>query len=188
MCSVCLVQKKNQFLAWCMGYRGKPCTLFGIIVENFANIPKKSLFEQQNYITITKPSILGEVEIRIYIGSVLYIWYNVDLFIHIIFLTPDKHIYNAVYFRGGWNPNLYRFSFVYLIQCVFIHINILLDKINAFTKTSILAEIEIRIYIGSQLIILYNVYWFIFFFTPDKCIYKAVDLRGGWNPNLYRFR
>ena len=68
-----------------MGYRGKPCTLFGIIVENFANIPKKSLFEQQNYITITKPSILGEVEIRIYIGSVLYIWYNVDLFIHIIF-------------------------------------------------------------------------------------------------------
>ena len=44
-------------------------SLFG----DFANIPKKSLFEQQNCITITKASILGEVEIRIYIGSVLYI-------------------------------------------------------------------------------------------------------------------
>ena len=59
--------KKNNFLAWCMGYRGKPCILFGIIVENFANIPEKSLFEQQKCITFTKPSILGEVEIRIYV-------------------------------------------------------------------------------------------------------------------------
>ena len=106
-----------------------------------------------------------EVETRIYIGSMLFIIYNVYLVIYIF--------YKAVYFIGRWNPNLYRFCVVYLIKWEFIHIIIII-----FTADK---RIYKTVYI-----------WWVFIhviiiFTADKCIYKTVYIRGGWNQNLYRF-
>ena len=69
-----------------------------------------------------------------------------------------------------------------------------LPLINAFTKPSILGEVETRIYIGSlfpcclaYIVGIYSYYLFCFF-TPDKRIYEAVSLRGGWNLSYGEFR
>ena len=48
-----------------------------------------------------KASILGEVEIPIFIGALVFILYSMYLFILLILLTPDKRVYKAVYFRVG---------------------------------------------------------------------------------------
>ena len=40
---------------------------------------------------------------NINIGTVLFIRYNLYIFMFIFFRTPVKRIYKAFYFRGGWN-------------------------------------------------------------------------------------
>ena len=49
----------------------------------------------------TKPSILGEVETRIYLGSVLFILKYIMRIYSYIFFTLYKRIYKAIYFRGS---------------------------------------------------------------------------------------